>query len=341
VEKDDPMSLSGRDAYREELTRLAEHDDRIICLEADLGGKDHPFRAAHPHRFVNVGIAEAAMLDIAGALAVAGFTPFVSTFAPFAALRAAESIKLTLGYLGASVTVVAPYAGVSGAWFGTTHHCLEDLAVARSIPGLVIAAPYGDAEMRRVVRHAATSGRPHYIRTGRNARYDSLPGDTPIADPAGPVPPVIWDAPARTDEVCLISVGEEGTRLCLAAREVLPDLGHAHLCYLDHSHLEQAAAELQRHASRFVVVEEHRREGGVAEGLSLLMPTATVLGVNAGHSWPSEGGDHDEVLSHLGLDLPAVLSAVTTCRGYDAPAGKCRRGCIHGARAGSVSPYVC
>ena len=221
------MSLSGRDAYREELTRLAEHDDRIICLEADLGGKDHPFRAAHPDRFVNVGIAEAAMLDIAGALAVAGFTPFVSTFAPFAALRAAESIKLTLvSYLGASVTVVAPYAGVSGAWFGTTHHCLEDLAVARSIPGLVIAAPYGDAEMRRVVRHAATSGRPHYIRTGRNARYDSLPGDTPVADPAGPVPPVIWDAPARTDEVCLISVGEEGTRLCLAAGEVLPDLGH-------------------------------------------------------------------------------------------------------------------
>lgn len=297
------MTLSGRDAYRDTLTLLAEDDERILCLEADLGGKNHPFALAHPDRFFNLGIAEAAMIDMAAGLAAGGYKPFLSTFAPFAALRAAESLKLTLGYLGAGVTVVAPYAGVSGAWFGTTHHCLEDLAVLRSIPGVVIAAPYGEEETRAVVRAAASSG-PHYIRTGRNAAYTSLPWE-------GDLPPVVtWEGRAERGAVCLVSVGEEGTRLALEARALREGLAHAHLCWLDHAHLAEAAAELSACHDRFVVVEEHRAEGGVGEALALLMPRAAVTGVNAGHGWPVQGGDHHEVMAQLGLDLPAVLSAV-------------------------------
>ncbi|MDT0318485.1 transketolase [Streptomyces millisiae] len=298
------MTLSGRDAYRATLTRLAETDDRVLCFEADLGGRRHPFAERHPDRFFNLGIAEATMIDMAAGLAVAGYRPFVSTFAPFAALRAAESLKLTLGYLAAGVTVVAPYAGVSGAWFGTTHHCLEDLAVLRAIPGVVVAAPHGEAEMRSVIEYAAASGRPHYVRTGRNAAYESLPG---AGD--GRVPPVVWDHRGPPGATCLVSVGEEGTRLCVAARERDPGLAHAHLCYLDHEHLAAAAAELAPLHRRFVVVEEHRPAGGVAEALALLLPDHAVTGVNAGHSWPTEGGDHGEVLAALGLTLPAVLAA--------------------------------
>ncbi|MFG2819356.1 transketolase family protein [Kitasatospora sp. NPDC048365] len=296
-------TLSGRDAYRHELADLAAEDPALLCLEADLGGKGHPFQAAHPERFFNLGIAEGAMVDMATGLASAGYKPFVSTFAPFAALRAAESLKLTLGYLNAGVTVVAPYAGVSGAWFGTTHHCLEDLAVLRSIPGVTIAAPYGEAETRAVVRAAASSGRPHYIRTGRNAVYDSLPFD-------GELPgPVTWDHRGEPDATVLVSVGEEGTRLALEARERRPELGHAHLVYLDHAHLTLAAEELATTAGRLVVVEEHRAEGGAAEALALLLPGREVVGVNAGHAWPTQGGDHHEVMAQLGLDLPAVLAA--------------------------------
>lgn len=305
------MTISGRDAYRDELTRLASSDKRILCLEADLGGKNHPFQLAHPDRFLNLGIAEATMVDMAAGLAAAGYQPFVSTFAPFAALRAAESMKLTLGYLGAGVTVVAPYAGVSGAWFGTTHHCLEDLAVLRSIPGVVIAAPYGEREMRQVVATAVATGRPHYIRTGRNAGYHSLPvtGDEPGF---GGVPWVTWEKRESSSGVCLVSVGEEGTRLCLEARAQRPDLAHGHLCYLDHPSLEQAARRLRAEHTRFVVVEEHRAQGGVAEALALLLPDCTVTGVNAGLGWPTEGGDHAQVMGQLGLDLPAVLTAATS-----------------------------
>jgi transketolase len=298
------MTLSGRDAYRDELTRLAADDGSIVCLEADLGGKGHPFQAAHPERFFNLGIAEGAMVDMAAGLAAGGYKPFASTFAPFAALRAAESLKLTLGYLSAGVTVMAPYAGVSGAWFGTTHHCLEDLAILRSVPGVTIAAPYGEAEMRAVVRAAVRSGTPHYIRTGRNAAYDSIdwPGEQP--------PLVNWEFRAGPEAVCLVSVGEEGTRLAMEARRAAPGTAHAHLLRLDHAHLSPAAAELARHHTRFVVVEEHRGQGGVAEGLALLMPRCEVTSVSADQSWPFQGGDHEEVMASLGLDLPAVLAAV-------------------------------
>ena len=297
------MSLSGRDTYRQTLTELAAADERIVCLEADLGGRNHPFQAAHPDRFFNLGIAEGAMVDMAAGLAMAGYKPFVSTFAPFAALRAAESLKLALGYLGANVTVIAPYAGVSGGWFGTTHHCLEDLAVLRSIPGVVVAAPYGETEMRAVIEAAAASNRPHYIRTGRNAAYAGLPRD------GHEVPTVNWAQSGGPESVCLVSVGEEGTRLCMEAGERLHRLAHAHLCYLDHAHLTDVAAQLSERHARFVVVEEHRAEGGVAEALSLLMPRCQVVGVNAGHGWPSHGGDHEELMTALGFDLPAVLAA--------------------------------
>jgi transketolase len=297
------MTLSGRDAYRHELARLAAGDERIVCLEADLGGRGHPFQAAHPDRFFNLGIAEAAMIDMAAALAVAGFRPFVSTFAPFAVLRAAESLKLGLGYLGAGVTVVAPYAGVSGAWFGTTHHCLEDLALVRAIPGVTIAAPYGEAETRAVIAAAAASGAPHYVRTGRNAAYESLPL------PDAGIPLVNWASRGRRGGTCLVSVGEEGTRLCLEAGGRDPELAHAHLCYLDAERLARAAEELAERHHRFVVVEEHRAEGGIGEALSLLLGACAVRSVNAGRAWPSQGGDHADVLAGLGLSAEAVLAA--------------------------------
>ncbi|KOV66183.1 transketolase [Streptomyces sp. MMG1121] len=307
------MTLSGRDAYRDELTRLAADDTAILCLEADLGGKGHPFQTAHPDRFFNLGIAEGAMVDMAAGLAAGGYKPFVSTFAPFAALRAAESLKLALGYLSAGVTVVAPYAGVSGAWFGTTHHCLEDLAILRSVPGVTIAAPYGEAEMRAVVRDAARSGTPHYIRTGRNARYESL-------DWSGERPPLVnWEHRGDPADVCLVSVGEEGTRLALAARQDTPGTAHAHLTYLDHPHLTEAAAELSRHHRKFVVVEEHRAQGGAAEALALLLPHCEVTPVSADQSWPAQGGDHEEVMAALGLDLPAVVAAVHRARAGGRP----------------------
>ncbi|MGW4639059.1 transketolase family protein [Sphaerisporangium sp. NPDC004334] len=295
------MTLPGREAYKDELTALAALDPRIVCLEADLGGPSHPFAERFPERFLNLGIAEAAAVDIAVGLASAGLRPFLSTFAAFGTWRAAESVKLGLGYQQAPVVLVCPYGGVSGGWFGPTHHSLEDLAVVQSLPGVRIAVPCGEAETRAVIQAAADEDRPCYVRLARNEPYEA-----PF-DPAGRGE-VGWVS-GTGGPTLLVSVGEKPAQLCVAATERRPDLSHAHLCWVDFESLSQAAAELADHARRIVVVEEHRAAGSVASTLALLLPRHEVHSVNAGPSWPSQGGSHDETLAALGLTVPAVLAA--------------------------------
>jgi transketolase len=301
MEGGDPVMLSGREAYRAELTSLAQSDPRIVCLEADLGGAGHIFEQQFPDRFFNLGIAEAATVDIAVGLARGGLRPFVSTFATFAAFRAAESVKLGLGYLSAPVVLVCPYGGVSGGWFGTTHHSLEDLAVLQSLPGVRIAVPCGEAETRAVIRAAAAGDQPCYVRLARNETFEA-----PFP-PAGPGQVGWANRPAAEDSTCLVSIGEKPAALCVAASTQRPELGHAHLCWVDAASLASAACQLAGAARRLVVVEEHRAAGSVASTLALMLPGREVLSVNAGSAWPSEGGSHDEVLATLGLTVTAVL----------------------------------
>jgi transketolase len=290
--------MAAREAYRAELTDLAAADERIVCLEADLGGASHGFRDRFPDRFLNLGIAEAAAVDIAVGLASAGLRPFLSTFATFAAFRAAESVKLGLGYLAAPVVLACPYGGVSGGWFGPTHHCLEDLAVTQSLPGLRIAVPAGEAETRAVIRAAAAVDRPCYVRLSRNEVFDAP------SEPAGRGE-VSWVNPLSGD-TCLVSVGEKPTALCVAATERRPEWGHAHLCWVDAESLTAVVPRLAA-ARRLIVVEEHRAAGSVASTLALMMPGHEVRGVHAGPAWPAEGGSHDDVLTALGITVSAVL----------------------------------
>lgn len=300
------MSIAGRLAYRDELTRIASEDERIVCLEADLGGTKHPFQEAFPDRFFNLGIAEAAGIDCATALAADGWTPFFSTFAPFAVLRAAESMKLSLGYMGANVKVIAPYAGVAGGWFGTTHHCLEDLAIVRAFPGIRILAPYGEEETREMVRLMATMPGPFYMRLGRNGAYASLSGSR---DDHG----ILWQrgAAASSRALCLVSVGEMGSVATLAACEERSDLVHAHLCALDEPALVLASRALTSQFDTVLVVEEHRPMGGIGAALALLMPECRVHSFNCGDQWPGTGGTHEDVLESLGFSTPALLDKIT------------------------------
>jgi transketolase len=296
--------LSARAACRIELTRLAHEDRRVVCIDADLGGATNPFATAHPDRHLNLGVAEAAAVDIAVGLASAGLRPYVHTFAPFAALRAAESVKLGLGYLGAPIVLVCPYGGVAGGWFGTTHHALEDLAVVRSLPGVRVAVPCGEAEARAVIRQSLAAALPCYVRLGRNEVHVS------------PIPPLAWGevgwlrGPADGG-VTLVSVGEKPEALCAEAVSRAPWLGHARLCWVDDESLRRAAPELGARCRELVVVEEHREAGSVASALALMLPDIRVRAVNAGTSWPTRGGGHDDVLAQLNLTVEAVLTAAS------------------------------
>ncbi|WP_047236431.1 transketolase family protein [Chromobacterium subtsugae] len=298
------MSLAGRIAYREELTRLAVDDAAIVCLEGDLGGAKHPFQSAHPDRFFNLGIAEAAAIDCATALAFNGLTPFFSTFAPFAVLRAAESMKLSMGYMAANIKVVAPYAGVAGGWFGTTHHCLEDLAIVQSFPGIRILAPYGEEETRQAVRLMAETPGPFYMRLGRNGAYASLDGER---DRHG----IVWQAASGSaaPTLAVVSAGEMATAAVLAAREQGPEFAHAHLWRLDSEALAQAAAGLAGFDA-VLVAEEHRAQGGIGSALALLLPEVRVHSFNCGEGWPGVGGSHEEVLASLGFTSESLRQRI-------------------------------
>lgn len=294
------MTRSGREAYKDELTSLAAYNDQIVCIEADLGGKNHPFQLQHPDRFFNLGIAELAGIDIAAGLAEAGYVPFISTFAAFAALRAAESVKLTMGYMGKNVKVVAAYGGVSGGWFGTTHHALEDIAVIQSFQNIRIACPHGEEETRRVIQEAALSEEPYYIRLSRNDAFNSL-----YRDAGASCRDVLVEGGNLNEKstLCLISVGEQATELCKEIMTKNESFIHVHLCYVDVQSLKTSLEQLRALSDRFLVVEEHRATGSTASFLALLLPKHEVYSHHCGEKWPIYGGTHAEVLDYLGFGL--------------------------------------
>ncbi|OAB33969.1 transketolase [Paenibacillus glacialis] len=307
------MSISGRESYKDELTKLAFENERIICIEADLGGKKHPFEQSHPDRFFNLGIAELASIDIAAGLAEAGFIPFFSTFSSFAALRAAESIKLAMGYMEKNMKIVAAYGGVSGGWFGTTHHCLEDIAIIQTFQNIRIACPHGEIETRQVIREAAQSQEPYYIRLARNAVYDSLDR----AEESSCRELLIEGAERANAKLCLISVGEEATELCKTILQENDSVVHAHVCYVDLKSLKSYIDELKQISDTFLVVEEHRATGSSASALALLMPECKVYSHDCGEKWPMYGGTHQDVLDYLGFGLAHLQQQIHFIGGTD------------------------
>ncbi len=304
------MGISSRDAYRDELCKIADENNKIICMEADLGGKNHPFKEKHPDRFFNMGIAELASIDIAAGLAESGFIPFFSTFAPFATLRAAESMKLAMGYMKKNMKIVAPYGGVSGGWFGTTHHCLEDIAIVQSFQDIRIVCPYGEDETRRVIREAAESDEPYYIRLSRNNCYDSL-----LRDENKPCREILYEAKkVKTVDLCLISVGEEATNICRKIYDMDNSITHIHLCYVDIKSLKTYVDELKKISYKFIVVEEHRMTGSIASTLAVLMPECRIYSHCCDEKWPMYGGSSNEVLDYLGFGVEYIEKQIDKLR---------------------------
>ncbi|HZJ78411.1 MAG TPA: transketolase family protein [Clostridia bacterium] len=167
----DVIKIATRDAYGKALVELGEKNDKVVVLDADLAAatKTAMFRKAFPERFFNTGIAECNMMGIAGGLSTVGYTVFASTFAMFAAGRAFEQVRNTIAYPHLNVKIGATHAGISVGEDGASHQCCEDIALMRSIPGMVIINPADDIEARAAVFAAAEYDGPVYLRFGRLA----------------------------------------------------------------------------------------------------------------------------------------------------------------------------
>ena len=163
--------VATRDSYGNALVELGKEHDDLIVLDADLAGatKTGVFKKAFPERHWDVGIAEANMAGIAAGVAASGKVPFMSSFAMFAAGRAYEQVRNAIGYPHLNVKIGATHAGISVGEDGATHQCLEDLALMREIPGMVVINPADDVEARAAVKAAYEYVGPVYLRFGRLA----------------------------------------------------------------------------------------------------------------------------------------------------------------------------
>ncbi|NLT09911.1 MAG: transketolase family protein [Ruminococcus sp.] len=167
----DVVKKATRESYGEALRDLAEEYKDLVVLDADLAAatKTGIFKKAYPDRFFDCGIAEANMMGVAAGLAACGKIPFASTFAMFAAGRAYEIVRNSIGYPHLNVKIGATHAGISVGEDGATHQCNEDIALMRTIPGMTIINPCDDVEAKAAVKAALDFNGPVYMRFGRLA----------------------------------------------------------------------------------------------------------------------------------------------------------------------------
>ena len=173
--------IATRAAYGEALVALAEEYPELVVLDADLSGSTMTkgFAKAHPDRFYNMGIAEANMTGVAAGLAACGKKPFTNTFAMFAAGRAWEQVRNSIAYPRLNVKVVGSHGGLSVGEDGATHQCIEDYAIMRAIPGMLVLSPCDGPEMKLAVKALLDYNGPAYMRLGRLAVEsvtDTIPG---------------------------------------------------------------------------------------------------------------------------------------------------------------------
>ncbi len=163
--------IATRESYGNALVELGKEHDNLVVLDADLAGatKTGTFKKAFPERHIDCGIAESNMMGIAAGLATTGKVPFASTFAMFAAGRAYEQVRNSIGYPHLNVKIGATHAGISVGEDGATHQCNEDMALMRTIPGMTVVCPSDDVEAKAAVKAAYEHEGPVYLRFGRLA----------------------------------------------------------------------------------------------------------------------------------------------------------------------------
>ena len=306
----DVKKIATRDSYGNALAELgAEHKD-LVVLDADLAAatKTGVFKKAFPERHIDCGIAECNMTGVAAGLATTGLVPFASSFAMFAAGRAFEQVRNSIGYPHLNVKIGATHAGISVGEDGASHQCNEDIALMRSIPGMVVINPSDDVEAKAAVRAAYEHDGPVYLRFGRLAV------------------PVINDRPDYKFELGKGVVLREGKDVtivatglpvseCLEAAEKLAADGidakviNIHTIKpLDEELIIAAAKE----TGKVVTVEEHSVIGGlgsaVCDVLAEKAPTKVLkIGVNDTFG---ESGPAVELLKKYGLDTDGIYEKI-------------------------------
>ncbi len=296
----DVKKMATREGYGKGLVALgAEHDD-IVVLDADLAGSTQTgmFRKVYPDRHFNCGIAEGNMMSVAAGMATTGLVPFASSFAMFAAGRAFEQIRNSIGYPGLNVKIGATHGGISVGEDGASHQCCEDFALMRSIPGMVIICPADGVEAEAAVKAAYEHKGPVYLRFGRLA--------VPVFHEEGFEFKIGKGEIMRDGSDVAIIANGLMVYEAVQAGEALAEAG-INAMIINMSTVkpidEELVLEAARKCGKVITCEEHSIIGGLGEAvcavLSEKMPTPVRrIGVNDRFG---ESGPAAALLKHYGL----------------------------------------
>jgi len=307
-------SVPSRNGFGEGLIEAGKRDENVVALAADLTESTRvlPFAEMFPKRFIQVGVAEQNMASVASGMAAMGKVPFIASYAMFSPGRNWEQIRTTIAYNNANVKVIGAHAGVSVGPDGATHQAIEDMALMRVMPNMIVIAPADVHEARKATLAAAKHNGPVYIRVGRSNTPVVTTEESPFEIGKGEV---MFKANAESEKKVGIVV--TGTLLfnALKAAKDLREEGIEvtvlHMPTIKPIDKEALLALASTHAG-IVTVEEHQRIGGlggaVTEYLSEAHPTK-VLRIGVDDQF-GQSGEPDELLAHYGMDVGAIKEAV-------------------------------
>ena len=306
----DVKRIATRDSYGNALVELGREHENLVVLDADLAAatKTSIFQKEFPERHIDCGIAESNMIGVAAGLAATGKVPFASSFAMFAAGRAFEQIRNSVGYPKLNVKIGATHAGISVGEDGATHQCNEDIALMRTIPGMVVINPSDDVEARAAVKAAFEHEGPVYLRFGRLA--------VPVINEREDYKFELGKGVVLREgkDITLIATGLPVAETLEAAKMLAEDGIDAKVINihtikpLDENLIVEAAKE----TGKVVVIEEHSVIGGlgsaVCDVLSEKAPTKVLkIGINDTYG---ESGPALELIKKYGLDAESIYKKV-------------------------------
>lgn len=301
--------IATRQSYGQALVELGSQNPDIVVLDADLSGSTmtKDFAKAYPDRFFNAGIAEANMFGMAAGLAISGKTVFASTFAIFAAGRAFEIIRNSIGYTKANVKICATHAGLTVGEDGASHQAIEDIALMRTIPGMVVLNPADDISAKELIKQAAEYNGPVYVRLGRYAV------------------PVLYDDPSeiKIGKGVTVREGRDYTVIAtgimvaeaMAAAEMLAEKG-MDVRVIDMHTIKPVDKDIIIKAARetkgIVTAEEHTVIGGLGAAVAEVCCTAapakmSFVGVQDTFG---ESGKPAELMAKYGLTAAHIVAAL-------------------------------
>jgi transketolase len=305
--------IATRNGFGEGLLEAGKRDTNVVALCCDLteSTKTHLFANEFPERFVQLGVAEQNLASVGSGMAAMGKIPFITSYAMFSPGRNWEQIRTTIAYNNVNVKIVGSHAGVSVGPDGATHQAIEDMAIMRAVPNMVVIAPADVHEAHKVTLAAAKYDGPVYFRLGRSGTPVVTTQETDFE--IGKAQLMFTRDESLERKVGIVSTGSLLYNSLMAAQELQTQgIGASvlHMATIKPLDTEALAALAAQHDG-IVTVEEHQINGGlgsaVAEFLSETNPTKMArIGI---HDQFGQSGEPDELIAHYGMDVPSIVAA--------------------------------